>query len=195
MRTLLFAGTTLAVLAAIPAAAQPGEGRTRSAEPLTRAEVQARVEARFARADANRDGFVTQDEVRARVEARRANRDERRSKRRAALFDRLDADHDGSISRAEFDARPALRGVERGDRGMRGERIGRRGGRGGLMVRFGARAFAAMDANRDGRVALAEASRAALQRFDRVDADHDGTISLEERQAARDAFRERRLER
>jgi hypothetical protein len=75
---------------------------------------------------------------------------------------------------------------------MRGQRFAHRGGRGGpMMARFGARAFAAMDADRDGRVALAEAERAALERFDRVDADRNGTISLEERQAAREAFRGR----
>ena len=64
-----------------------------------------------------------------------------------------------------------------------------------MMARFGVRRFAAMDANRDGRVALAEAQQAALQRFDRVDSDRDGTISPDERQAARAAWQERREER
>ena len=63
------------------------------------------------------------------------------------------------------------------------------------MARFGGRAFAMMDLDRDGRVALGEAQRAALQRFDRVDSDRDGTISLDERQAARAARTERREER
>lgn len=190
MNHFLLAGAALAALAAIPAVAQPREGRP--AGPLTRADVEARVEARFARADADRDGFVTAEEVRAGAEQRRANRQHRRGERRAQLFDRLDSDHDGSISREEFESRPALRGGGEG----RGRRLAQRRGRGGgMMAGFGARAFERLDSDRDGRVALAEAERAALERFDRVDADRDGTISAEERQAAREAFRGRMRER
>ncbi len=202
MKRIIFAGAALATLAAVPASAQPGpESRRGPAEPLTRAAVEAQVEARFAKADSNRDGFVTQEEVRARAEARRAQREERRGERLEQRFETLDANHDGSISRAEFSERPAVRGGERGERrAMRGERRGhrfaRRGGRGGgfMMARFGGRAFAAMDLDRDGRVALAEAERAALERFDRVDSNRDGTISPDERQAAREAFRGRMRE-
>lgn len=187
MKILMFAGAGLLALAAMPALGQPAErGLDR---PQTRAAVEARVQARFARADANRDGYVTQDEVRARAEARRGER-------REQMFERLDTNHDGSISRAEFNARPALRGGER--RAMRGERRGQRfanhGGR-GMRGGFGGRGFAAMDLDHDGRVALAEANRVALERFDRVDSNRDGTISLEERQAAREAFRGRMQER
>jgi Ca2+-binding EF-hand superfamily protein len=192
MKKLLFAGAGLLALAAVPALGQPG-GEGRFAQPLTRAAVQAQVQARFARADANRDGFVTRDEVRARAEAGRAERQAGRGERRARMFDRLDANHDGSISRTEFEARPAFRGNARGERrGMRGQRFAHRGG---AMARFGGRVFETMDADHDGRVALAEANRAALERFDRVDANRDGTISPEERQAAREAFRERMQER
>lgn len=203
MKKIFFAGAALAVLAAVPSQAQPGaEGRRGPGQPLTRAAVEAQVEARFARADSNRDGFVTQDEVRARAEARRAQRQERRAERLEQRFARLDANRDGSISRAEFNDRPALRGGDRVERrAMRGERraqrFARAGGRrgGAMMARFGARAFAAMDFDRDGRVALAEAERAALHRFDRVDSNRDGTITPDERQAARAAFRGRMQDR
>jgi hypothetical protein len=77
----------------------------------------------------------------------------------------------------------------------RGQRFAHRGARGGMMTGFGGRAFAMMDLDRDGRVALGEAQRAALQRFDRIDANRDGAISLDERQAARAARQERREER
>ncbi|MFL6845390.1 MAG: EF-hand domain-containing protein [Allosphingosinicella sp.] len=201
MKKILFAG--VALLAAVPVLAQPApEGRGPMAGPLTRNAVQARVEARFARADANRDGFVTQDEIRARAEARRGEREAARGERRGRMFDRLDANHDGSISRAEFDARPAFRGGERGERGegraMRGPRDGgrfaHRGPRRGMMG-MGGRGFAAMDLDHDGRIARGEAERSALERFDRVDTNRDGTISPEERQAAREAFRDRMQER
>lgn len=201
MKKIFFAGAALAVLAAAPAVSQPGEGRDRFAQPQTRAAVAARVQARFASADSNRDGFVTQDEVRARSEARRADRRERRGERREQRFEQLDSNNDGSISRAEFEAPRAVRGGDRGERRAqraerRGQRFAHRGGRGHsggmMMARFGARAFAAMDENRDGRLALAEAQRTALQRFDRVDSNRDGTISQNERQAARAARQERR---
>jgi Ca2+-binding EF-hand superfamily protein len=203
MKRALFAGAALAVLAAAPSAAQPRDGRGPMAEPMTRAAVAERVQERFARADANHDGFVTQDGVRAGGEARRGGWRERRGERmaqrgerRGQLFDRLDSNHDGSISRAEFDARPAFRGGER--QGLRGDRPGgrfaHRGPRGG-MGGLGGRFFERLDSNHDGRVALAEAQGAALERFDRVDANRDGTISPDERQAAREAFRERMQER
>ena len=187
MNKMFFAGVALAALAAAPATAQPGgEGRARFMPPQTRSAVEARVQARFARADSNRDGFVTRDELQARAEAGRGQRRERRGERREQRFDRLDTNNDGMISRAEFDAPRAVRGGERG-----GQRIAHRGGRGAMTARFGGRAFAMMDADRDGRVALSEAQRAALQRFDRVDSNRDGAISLDERRAARAAMRER----
>jgi len=197
MKKFLFGGAALAVLAALPALAQPGVDRGRSAEPVTRAAIEARVKARFDRADANRDGFVTRDEVRARAEARRGQRQERRSERRERRFEQLDANNDGSISRAEFDA---PRGVHTGDRGerramrsdRRGQRFAHRGGRGGMMGGFGGHGFAAMDSDRDGRISLAEANRQALGWFDGVDTDRDGAISQAEREAARAAWRERR---
>lgn len=195
MKSLFLLG--VAALAATPVLAQSGDGRGRIAQPQTRATVQAQVQARFARADSNRDGFVTREEVRAGGEARRAQRQERRGER----FERLDSNNDGSISRAEFDAPRAVQGGDRSERrAMRAERRGQRfadrdGRGGGMRARLGGRAFAMMDLDRDGRVALGEAQRAALQRFDRVDSNRDGTISLDERQTARAARMERREER
>lgn len=194
MKSLIIFG--VAALAATPALAQTGEGPGRFAQPQTRAAVAAQVQARFANADSNRDGFVTQDEVRARSEARRAARGERREQR----FERLDSNNDGMISKAEFETPRAARGGDRGERRTmraerRGERFAQRRGGGMMMARFGARAFAAMDSNRDGRVALAEAQQTALQRFDRVDSNRDGIIGMDERQAVRAARQERREER
>jgi Ca2+-binding EF-hand superfamily protein len=204
MNRIFFTGAALAALAATAAVAQPEGGRFRHAEPLTRAAVQAQVQARFAEVDSDRDGFVTEAEARARVDARRAERREQNGERRAARFARLDANGDGSISRAEFDARPAIRGEDRGERReargdrrerRRGHRAGRRGHGGMGMAHFGLRRFAALDGDRDGRVSMAEASARALAMFDRADANRDGTVTAEERRAAREAFRGPRRER
>lgn len=185
MQKLFLAGTALAAFAAVPALAQPDRG-DRPAEPRTRAQIEAAVQARFARADADHDGFITREEVRARAEAGRPDRQARRGERRGELFDRLDSDHDGAISRDEFDARPAVRGEGRGRLAHRG-----RGMRGG----FGGNGFGAMDDDGDGRISMAEANRQALGWFDGVDTDRDGAISQDEREAARAAWRERRQER
>jgi EF hand domain-containing protein len=181
MNRIFFAGAALAAVAATAAIAQAGGDRFHRDEPLTRAAVQAAVQAKFAESDADRDGFVTGAEARARAETARGEH-------RAGLFERLDADRDGSISRAEFDAHHAGRG-ERHE-----GRRGRRGGHGG-MARPGLRRFAAMDADHDGRVSLAEASGRALAMFDRADANRDGTVTADERRAAREAFRGQRRER
>lgn len=214
MKTLMLAGAAAAVLIAIPALAQyPASNGPMAlgemAQPMTRAAVQAKVQAGFARADADRDGFVTQDEVQARGEANRSERQARRVSRKAEIFARLDANRDGSISRAEFDAPRAAMGgasterrAERRGAGMErhAERMERRsaarGQRGGAMMgRIGGRGFAMLDADKDGRVSMAEASSRALAMFDRIDANRDGTVTMEERAAARGMMRGQRQQR
>jgi len=187
MKKFLFLGAAAAALLAAPSAAQPQRDGGRV---IDRAQIESRVQAMFARIDANRDGFVTQAEADAARAAVRAQRQERRGERRQALFARLDRDGNGVISRAEFEAPRGPRAEgERGER--RAQRFQRRGPgfargpRGGMRGGFGAQGLARMDADRDGRVSLAEATRFRLERFDRVDANDDGRISREEVQAVR----------
>jgi hypothetical protein len=60
------------------------------------------------------------------------------------------------------------------------------------MGGFGGRLFEMADANKDGRVSLAEAQAAALAHFDRADTNRDGQITPEERSKAHATMRERR---
>lgn len=188
MKKLVIFGATAVALVATPLLAQIGRGP----QGVTRADVQSRVRDAFVRIDRDRDGFITQAEGQAFRTAVRGDRREQREERRQARFARLDANRDGMISRDEFFARR-----DRADRGDRAERRQdrrerraerrelrqeRRGNRG---IRFGARAFERMDANRDGRVSLAEATSFRLQRFDRIDANRDGRITREERRSLR----------
>ncbi|HEX8655823.1 MAG TPA: EF-hand domain-containing protein [Allosphingosinicella sp.] len=201
MNKSVFFGAVAAVLLAAPAAAQP---QSDGGRVIDRAQVQSRVQAMFARVDADRDGFVTQAEAEAARTAVRAQRQQRRGERRQALFARLDADGNGAISRAEFDAPRGPRADgERAQRGERGERRAQRfhrrgpgfagrGPRGGMRGGFGAQGFTRMDVDRDGRVSLAEATRFRLEQLDRLDANDDGRISRDEVQAIRAQRRQAR---
>lgn len=186
MKKFLVLGAASAALVATPLLAQLNETPQRGAA-TTRAEVEANVRTMFAKVDANRDGYVTQDEAQAVRAAHKARRQAARGERRAAQFARLDANADGMISRAEFDA-PRADGGDRAER--RGDRRAHRAERRAMRgERFGANLFARLDGDKDGRVSLAEATAARLQRFDRLDADRDGTLTREERRAARQASR------
>jgi hypothetical protein len=149
-KTLLFAG--IATLTAAPLIAQGmmgHEGHDMMApEPMTRTDVAARVKAHFAE---------------------------------------MDADKDGSISRAEFEAHhqhmmaggmappPPMAGGDMRHEGPGHGRMGSRGdgGRwaGGPDAGMERRMFTMADANQDGQVTEAEATQAALTRFDKVDAN------------------------
>ena len=183
-------GASLAALIAIPALAYQASPPADKDRVETRAEVAAQVKDHFARMDINKDGVVTQDEI-------KAGRDARMKERADQRFAALDTNKDGQISRAEFDAgreqgrerfaerrgggdgdHKAGAGHHRGDRGdrMRGHRWGG-GDRGG-------HGFAMMDANKDGKVTLAEATAARLAWFDKIDTNKDGKVTSDERKAA-----------
>lgn len=155
---------------------QPAPG-AKLAKTQARADVQAHVARMFAALDSNRDGFITKDEVaagrtefmgRMRPEQRRPGFD------RSDVFDRLDVNCDGVISRDEFAAAPRAH--------FGTPMAGMHGG-------FAARMFETADVNKDGRVSLAEAQQAALQRFDRADLNRDGRLTPDERRQARQMLR------
>lgn len=204
-KTIILAG--IAALAAAPLVAQGMKGHegheghgAMSDQPETRAAAEARVKAHFAMMDANKDGVVTREEIDAQQKARM-------DEMRGAMFTRMDADKNGNISRAEFDSAhehmghhappppppggrdtpppPAM--ADHDDMGH-GRKMGRMHG----MMGDGAMAdhmFALADANKDGKLTEAEATAAAVTRFDKIDTSRDGTISPEERKAAREKMR------
>lgn len=175
----------LAQVPAPPSAAAPHH-RMRMMKPITRAEVVQMVQARFARIDANHDGFITRDEEQGAMQAMHAKMQQRMAKRADGFFDRLDTNHDGVISRAEFDAARAAReqrmaqagGVHGGMAGMH------HAGFAPMHGGFGGRMFDMADANHDGRVSLQEATEAALRHFDSMDTNHDGVVTPDEMRAA-----------
>jgi Ca2+-binding EF-hand superfamily protein len=140
----------------------------------------------FARLDANQDGNITRAEAEAARAARVAARGKPANAQAVAfggLFERADTNRDGVLSRAEFNAAPP-----------KARMGGKRGGprHAGMKHGMGGRLFALGDANKDGRVSLAEAQQAALSRFDRADINRDGQITPEERRQARQQRRGQR---
>jgi len=193
-KTPWIAGVALATTLAVAAAAQPAH----EGPPKTRAEMQARIAEHFSKADANGDGFVTKAEFDTARTAMYAKYMEHRQKRRAEHFAMLDKDKNGSLSKEEYMAPRASEMGHGGHDGPGGMHDGKHGmmrhGMGGMGMGgmgMGDGWFARADANKDGKLSLAEASAGALAIFDKVDTNHDGTISPAEHDAARAMMREK----
>ena len=214
---VLVGGTAFAQ-AAQPTPAAPNGHQGRAAQPVTRADVQARVAKAFAKLDTNHDGFISKDEANA-LEQRRQQAAEQRAERfdPSKTFDRLDLNHDGKITLAEAQAArsqhsegtpgqpakaqaTAFKGlfaradvnkdnvITRAEFDAMGQQIKARMEK-AATTKGEMRMFDQADANKDGKVSLAEMQQAALTRFDRMDLNHDGKITPEERQQARQLLR------
>jgi len=169
---------------------------------MTRAEVSATVREHFAQLDANKDGSITTAEA---TEGRGKWSGHRKEMSGApggtwrgapmgdpaAAFDRLDTNKDGAISRDEF-AKGREERIERRveihekrKESAKGGKEARQSMRMHRMGGFGGRMIVMADANKDGKITLAEAETMALQHFDQMDTNHDGQVTPEERKAAR----------
>ena len=173
--------TTLALAVAAPAAAQS------SGASLSRTAVPGLMQAMFAQADANRDGFVTIDEATSAKAAADASRDARRRNyalRHDAnyLFSASDSNRDGSLSRAEYDSmystivRAHAAHATMGSTGSSAPRMG---------LRLDGKRFARADVNKDARLSPQEAIAVGYFYFDRMDTNRDGSVSPAERGAYR----------
>jgi Ca2+-binding EF-hand superfamily protein len=152
--TLLFAG----VLASASVLAQ-----TASAPETTREQrmqrFHERAEAKFAEADSNHDGAISQSEWQS-----------ARLREATEHFHKLDVNRDGKLSREEMQQAREHMGM-RGHRGARGERL------------------RALDKDGDQQLSRAEIGDSMpklSQNFDRLDSNRDGRLSREELRAGRE---------
>ncbi len=182
-RKFLIGGGLLstATIAAAVAFAAPGgaafgpitKADTNSDGTLSKAEVTAMAETRFAKMDANSDGRIDAAD---------------RIARQKAKFAEMDADRNGSVTEAEFLAERAGRMAKR-ERGRDDMAKGGRKG-GGYHRGGGAMAMLKMaDTNADSAVTKVEMTTAIDTYFAKVDTDGNGQISTAEGQAARQAMR------
>lgn len=149
---------------------------------VTKAELTAALEARFAKLDANKDGKFDQ-----------ADRDILRQQRLDERFAALDTDKNGQISKAEFAA------GHQGRDGMH-DRMGKPGGPDGHGWGHrgwgkhgggqGMRGGTGDEMKKDGTITKAEFMARPLTMFDKVDANHDGKVTADEMKAARQVFRD-----
>ncbi len=203
MKKIALVSSAAALLAATAAIAQP-HGMRADADgdgSLTRAELNAALDARFARADANGDGAIDQAERDAARAERRERMRERRAERgrdgrRGGRMARLDTNGDGVITRDEVPHERGLAIFDRVDTNGDGQidQAERSEARNRMRERRAEwRANRPNpDANGDGLITRDELATLAFARFDRTDTNGDGVVTREERQAARAARRAER---
>ncbi|HET9459529.1 MAG TPA: hypothetical protein VFO51_06070 [Sphingomicrobium sp.] len=202
MKSFLISTAALVAAAGIaPALAQtaaPPAKHGKMGMPTTRAEVAQKVQQHFAKADTNRDGFVTQAEADAVAHARHARIEGRMDVRGEKMFERFDSNNDGRVTKAEADAVFATKSVDIAHAGPGDQKPKHNWD--ALVSRF--------DANKDGAISKAEFDAAHAKRADRVadrrskrgfggamfsmaDADKDGRVTLAEATAAATAHFDR----
>ena len=187
--TLAFAGMA-AIALALPLTAQAGPGKhgmggkhgahfakmdTDGDGNVTRGEAEAVLAGRFAEIDTNSDTFVSRDEMKAHHEAKRAEMKANWEARKA------EAGTEGKRQRGEGMRKRAMDPAKAEDwKAKRAEKADDR--------------WAAMDADGDGQLSLAEFTAAHLKAFEKADADSDGVVTTAEIEAVKAKKKERRAE-
>jgi hypothetical protein len=159
----------LALLCAtIPAAAiaQTAPAPQAAPQPVTRAQITAKLDADFGNLDSDKNGKASKAEVEKRISTETAAEIAILNQRRTETFKKMDGNNDGQISRAEFDVAVPIPKAPPADAAP-------------VLARF--------DTNKDGTITAAEFKAPTLSNFDRLDANKDGTLTAAEQQAARPA--------
>lgn len=218
MKKFLTTAAIGAMLTAGAAVAMQSQAPTAPKQPVSKAEMLARADARFDRLDTNKDGQLSAEERKAGAEAARAAMAEKKGgelqdfmpgARRGGggmgerMLARFDTNGDGLISKAENRAMAEARfarmdadkdGTVEAGEGRKG--WGKRGeGRGGKAKgmrggRGGGAGMMMADTNKDGAISKAEFDAQSAQRFAKLDTNKDGKIDATEMQAQREKARD-----
>ena len=146
---------------------------------ISKAELTAALDARFAKMDVDRDGQLTSKD-----------RDLKRQQRLDERFATLDADKNGQISKAEFAAGHEARADKRAQAGKPDGRSWGKGhhrGPGRGMMRGGPGGFG--PGAKDGVMTKAQFMAGPIAMFDKADTNKDGFVTADEMKAARQAMR------
>lgn len=217
MKTFLTTAAIGAMLTAGAAIAMQSQAPTAPKQPVSKAQMLARADARFDRLDTNKDGQLSAEERKAGAEAARKAMAERKGGelqdfmpggRRGGggmgerMMARVDTNGDGMISKAENRAMVEARfaRMDAGKDGMAEAGEGRKGwgkrgeGRGGKAKgmrggRGGGAGMMMADTNKDGAISKAEFDAQSAQRFARLDTNSDGKIDATEMKAQHDKAR------
>lgn len=193
MRRTLLTTAFIASGAALLIAAGPKADLNQDGQ-VSKAEFTQSAESRFYAADADNDGFLTQDERKAHREASRENRKDqrfaaldtngdgllskdeieargdkrraRKSERRAEMMAKFDTNLDGELSDAERTVMKAEGKEKRSER--KAERKGKKGKRSKRPK---------VDANDDGLISFDEHMAVSEQLFTRMDVNADGVLT------------------
>jgi Ca2+-binding EF-hand superfamily protein len=114
--------------------------------------------------------------------------------RAGALFDRADSNGDGTVGRDEFLTARAEQFGSRdrnGDGFIDGADFGERASARPRISQALNAMITQLDADKDGKVSKDEFVNGGAASFDRVDADKSGSLDAKEREAAKQALRER----
>ena len=218
MKTFLTTAAIGAMLTAGAAVAMQTQAPAAPKQPISKAEMLARADARFDRIDTNKDGQLSAEERKAGADAARKAMAERKGgelqdfmpgARRGGgmgerMMARIDTNGDGMISKAENRAMVEARfarmdadkdGMVEAGEGRKG--WGKRGeGRGGKAKgmrggRGGGAGMMMADTNKDGAISKAEFDAQSAQRFAKLDTNSDGKIDATEMQAQREKARDK----
>lgn len=157
--------TTLLIALGAPAIAQAAPAATaQGPQPMSKAAFMQRIDSAFVNVDANKDGFTDRAELEAAETKAFVARKAAVLREREAAFRKLDTDKNGSLTLQEFNSVASGQALPKADVTP-------------FLTRF--------DANKDGKISLAENRGPAMAQFDRADTNKDGTLSVEEQRAAR----------
>ena len=124
-------------------------------KPVARADLVKALNANFAAADTNHDGFLSKAEVEASEAKALQQLQAARERQLRAEFNQLDTNHDGQLSFQEFVAvAGSVKANESTDQ---------------ILAR--------LDKNHDGKISPDEYLAPNLRKFDAADANHDGIVT------------------